>query len=682
MAAIDLLFESTLLLAGLCFSLSLFVLSRGVTNKLNLSYAALTLNVSVWAFSFFVSRVLSWRFFESVHFIATLLIPGLSLHTLGLLLLPQDRFFRLLKVISWAVPAVLIPLVTFGLDRYPVIRDMSYYSPSLVTVASIHLFFAGAGARVVTRRKLLILGGAFVTLICVLDRIPWMGRTVPAIGNVLLACYFYFIKDLVLEQKLVNTRRVAGRFLSQLASALAIGAVYVLIANWVRQDQLLYVLNSFLAAFLGVMMVDPLRALFSFFFQKFFFTEATRLEGVVREAGKEIAGAFHERAIADATDRLLQRSLGVSLQGFYVLDAFGKEFQRVAGGTASAPQRLPASFPLVQYWQEQKAWKPAMAVELDVEGSRTTLSSRAAALQTMLESLQSLDATLALPLVHDQSVLGFALASAEEPPDPWGESWGALVFLRPYFERAGEALHELDKYAQLHERDRLALIGEMSAGLAHEIRNPLGAIKGAVQVIEPKSDDPNAPFLKIIVEEVDRLNRVVTQFLQYAKPYQGQFRFVQLAPALAVLVQRFRDRLKREGAVMQVDFSCDPALPALRCQPDLIEQVLHNLLENAYTAVRAKKGQNSPAISVRVDHTIRDDQIEVALVVADNGVGIEKSNLEKIFIPFFTAAPQGTGLGLSICQKIAQAHGGRMEASSVLGEGTQVTLRFTSPKEA
>ncbi|MFX5494477.1 histidine kinase dimerization/phospho-acceptor domain-containing protein, partial [Acinetobacter baumannii] len=79
---------------------------------------------------------------------------------------------------------------------------------------------------------------------------------------------------------------------------------------------------------------------------------------------------------------------------------------------------------------------------------------------------------------------------------------------QPFFDRAGEALRELDVYARLRERDRLATIGEMAAGLAHEIRNPLGAIKGAAQVIDPKPGDPAEPFLKIIIEEVNRLNDV------------------------------------------------------------------------------------------------------------------------------------------------------------------------------
>ena len=163
---------------------------------------------------------------------------------------------------------------------------------------------------------------------------------------------------------------------------------------------------------------------------------------------------------------------------------------------------------------------PALEGELETEGLRESFPSRVAVIQLALESLHALHSTLAFPLVHEKVVLGFATMSLKEPPELWQESWGALPLLAPYFERAGEALRELDVYARLRIRDRMATIGEMATGLAHEIRNPLGAIKGAAQVMDPMPGDPNEPFLKIIVEEVNRLNRVVTRFLDYAKPFK------------------------------------------------------------------------------------------------------------------------------------------------------------------
>src|SRR3990167_9500080 len=104
---------------------------------------------------------------------------------------------------------------------------------------------------------------------------------------------------------------------------------------------------------------------------------------------------------------------------------------------------------------------PALEGELKRAARRETMPAQVAAIQLTLGSLQSLDCTLALPLVHNQTILGFATMNLPEPPDHWDESWGALPLLAPYFTRAGEALRELDVYARLRERDRLATIGEM-----------------------------------------------------------------------------------------------------------------------------------------------------------------------------------------------------------------------------
>ncbi|MGE3260502.1 MAG: nitrogen regulation protein NR(II) [Bacteriovoracia bacterium] len=701
-AKIDLLFESVLLLAAVCFSLGIYVLSRGLGNKLNLAYSALTLCISAWAFAFFVANVLDWRLFETVHILTTLLLAPLSLVFLNILLRPEGWVFRWLLRLSVVGSFVLIPPVVFGLDRTPAIRALSYYWPTLIVIANLYLLLSEAfGAvkprggwgdfarlaaldmRSALRRRnfWLYLGGVCVTLLCVMDRVPWMGRVLPAVGNLLLALYFYFIKDAVLHQSLVSSRRILGRLLVNIVGGLSCFLLFILITTWVKNNLALYLINAFFAAFIAVVSLDPVRSIASVLFQSFFFKEASAIHRLIQEASKEIAGAFHGQAIAAATDKFLTRALGTSMLSFYALDAEGKQFRKLHDTTAgqSLPESLPASFPLIHQWKKGKTWMPVLGVELEQVSARETIPSRLAQVQLALQALQSLRSTLAFPLVHNHIVLGFATLDLPEPPVHWDESWGALPLFAPYFERAGEALHELDIYARLRERDRLATIGEMAAGLAHEIRNPLGAIKGAAQVLEPKPGDPQEPFLKIIVEEVNRLNEVVTQFLNYAKPFRGEPTFADLREVVEKAASRFRRRFAEENIEFFVVIP--DAMPQVKCQPALIGLVLANLLENSYRALNGKKGQKRPTISLRLAHTIRDGNIEISLGVEDNGPGMTNEVLDKIFIPFFTQSPQGTGLGLSICQKIAEAHGGRMEASSVPGEGTLMTLRFTTEKK-
>jgi len=714
--SIDLLFESALLLASICFSLGIFVLSKDITNKLHLAYAALTMNISIWAFAFFTANVLGMRFFESVHGISTLLLAPLSLLFMQILLHPEGPVYRWFLRISFIAAAILIPLVTLGFDRNIWIREISYFSPAIIVVACLYLFLSEALGGVNPRgqndrwtfsflsraemfqslRKRntwIYLGGACVTLLSVQDRVPWMGRTIPAIGNILLALYFYFIKDAILQQRMLLARRIVGRLFTNIVGALVVFLLFMLTITWVKHNFILFLINVFFAAFVAVMSIDPVRRLANFLYEKFFFKDASRIEILTKEASREITGAFHEKAIADATKSFLQKTLGQEMGVFYALDAEGKKFQKVYSTDSHLPDFLPPNFPLVQYWIQEKSWKPIIDTALEEEISRATLTSRSAVIQLMLDALRGLGSSIALPLIHNQSVLGFVTLEENEASEPWGDSWSLLPLLSDYFERAGEALHELDIYAKLRDRDRLATIGEMAAGLAHEIRNPLGAIKGAAQVLDPKPGDPSESFLKIIIEEVDQLNKVVTQFLNYAKPFQSEHQFIYLNDIVEKAVHRFEQQKMgklqqtkaKENFSFAVQFFPSPGMPPVFCQAELMGQIVLNLLENAYQAlIAASKKQEvkkSPYISVRLLHTIRDGKIDVQLSVEDNGIGMSSEVLDKIFIPFFTSSPQGTGLGLSICQKIAEAHNGRMEAASILGEGTTITLRFSSKQK-
>lgn len=700
-AKIDLLIESALLLAAVCFSLSVYVLARGPGNKLNLSYSALTLCISVWSFSFFVANVLDWRLFESTHILTTLLLPPLSLLFLNVLLRPEGRTYQWMLRLSYGYFALLVLPVALGLDRTPWVRDMAYYSPSLIVIGNLYLLlseviggvkprggwgefsnFASLEMRHALKRRNLWLyaGGVLVTLLCTMDRVTWLGRTLPALGNLLLALYFMFIKDAVLNQSFASSRRILGRFVVTCVGALAAFAAFVLMTNWVKGNSALYLINAFFAAFVAVQTLDPLRSLASQLYHRLFLREASRIKAQIQESKKEISGAFHGQAIADATGRFVQKALHSPLISFYALEPDGQRFRKLQDGTdGTLPDFLPASFPLAQHWAKTKDWLPAFSGELERQGVRETMPARQAMLQLTLEALESLKSTLAFPLRHERTVLGFATVSLPAPPEHWDESWGSLPLLAPYFERAGEALVELDVYARLRERDRLATLGEMAAGLAHEIRNPLGAIKGAAQVLEPEKGDPKEPFLRIIVEEVNRLNRVVTQFLSYAKPFQGQAEWGDLREVTLGAARRLEQKIAEGEQPLHFRVQVPPTMPLVRCQPELLSMVLQNLLDNAYRAVlsrTAPSGEKSPAISLRLAHTKREEKVEVSVSVEDNGPGMTPEVLDKVFIPFFTRSPQGTGLGLSICQKIAEAHGGRIEASSVPGEGTLMTFRF------
>jgi signal transduction histidine kinase len=229
-----------------------------------------------------------------------------------------------------------------------------------------------------------------------------------------------------------------------------------------------------------------------------------------------------------------------------------------------------------------------------------------------------------------------------------------------------------EEFERLRERDRLAALGEMSAGLAHEIRNPLGAIKGAAQVLDPQSfPEETRELLGVIVEEVERLNAVVSQFLEYARPMKPNLVRTDLNGVILRTLKLFAEEERSQH--VDIKTHLDERLPEIMADADQIRQILLNLLLNAVDAFGDKPGKID--ITTRVLSSGRGADL-IELRVRDNGPGIEPENLRRIFVPFFTTKQKGTGLGLAICQRIMTAHGGRIDVLSRHGMGATFILRF------
>ena len=209
--------------------------------------------------------------------------------------------------------------------------------------------------------------------------------------------------------------------------------------------------------------------------------------------------------------------------------------------------------------------------------------------------------------------------------------------------------------------ERLAALGQLTAGLAHELRNPLASIKGSADLLARSAGakDPMAKELgDIISSEVDRTNLLVTRFLAFARPLEPQREIAEITEVI--------DRAAKHANV-QIEREYSPDVPKLSIDPALIEQVFINLLSNA-----AQASEDGQPISV----TTRLDGRTVVVDVTDHGCGIPADKIETIFNPFFTTKQSGVGLGLAIVSKIVVGHGGRMTVDSEQGKGSTFHVRL------
>lgn len=225
----------------------------------------------------------------------------------------------------------------------------------------------------------------------------------------------------------------------------------------------------------------------------------------------------------------------------------------------------------------------------------------------------------------------------------------------------------------LRRNDRLAALGEMSAGIAHEIRNPLGIISSSAQLLGRRLPAP-APeigqLLDIIQEETTRLNGLITDFLTFGRPAQPRRQIVNLSGLVRRAVEHVQGVSERKGVTVVADLPTAPLTASV--DAEMVQQVLLNLLLNALDAT---------AGGGKVVVSLGSENGKLRLDVSDNGCGIAEEIRPKIFNPFFTTKEKGTGLGLANAHRMVEAHGGEISVQSVPGQGSEFTVRLPYREE-
>jgi two-component system, NtrC family, sensor histidine kinase PilS len=219
---------------------------------------------------------------------------------------------------------------------------------------------------------------------------------------------------------------------------------------------------------------------------------------------------------------------------------------------------------------------------------------------------------------------------------------------------------------EVERAERLASIGRLAAGIAHEIRNPLASISGSIEMLKttPGADADSRQLMDIAVREVDRLNRLITDLLDYARPHKEERRRLDLGEHAGEIVRAFEQE-RREKITVAVDL---PAGVIVEAAPGQLRQVLWNLIRNAADAMSTSGGE----IAIRLG----SDGPRAALAIRDQGPGIPRDRLDRLFEPFYSTKAGGTGLGLATVARIVADHGGTIDVSSEPGQGATFTVRL------
>ena len=232
-------------------------------------------------------------------------------------------------------------------------------------------------------------------------------------------------------------------------------------------------------------------------------------------------------------------------------------------------------------------------------------------------------------------------------------------------------------YQQMERADRLASVGEMSAGIAHEIKNPLAGIKGAITVLADdfSAEDPRREVIDKVLEQISRLDKAATDLLFFGRPGKPTLDYVDTNDLLKKTMFFVSQHPEAKNVHQTKEFTRN--LPPVWVDGKQLQQVFFNIIINA---IQAMKGDGT--LLLQTDLVCEQGKQSVRVLIGDSGPGIKPEDLERIFTPFFTTKTQGTGLGLAICRQLVEQQGGTIELRSRVGEGTRVVIDLPVSKEA
>lgn len=549
-----------------------------------------------------------------------------------------------------------------------------------------------------TRLRYLGVGGVIALVSNVLDLGELLGIGTPAVGGIVVAVYLYFISQALLVSRLLDLHELLGKALVFGTLSLLLAVVYGALNVWIGDRRGLFLSNTLVASSLILILFEPAKATLEEAAARIFFREQLTFARGLRKLVRDLQTVIElPAAINQALDEIYD-SKRATHAGVYLLERDGMGF--VLHGHRGPPgaKLLDARSHPGLFAHLLKVQTPilreAVARRLGTDGRsprpRDTLTgdspppqqppAPASQDEAILRGLETLKADLVLPLRTQGGVVGLLCLRDERLADAFASD--EIAALMEVADQLAITIENSRLFGLLRERDRLAALGEMSAGLAHEIRNPLAAIKGAAQELDPgRIGGDDGELMQIIIDEVNRLNSVVSEFLDYARPFRGTFVALSVNDAVKRTAQLMQHDLKSGGSDVELAVELGEDLPDVNGDAERLQQVLINLILNAADAMK-RKGKITLSTRKSADMTdaalwtLKEPRQFVEVRVKDEGPGIPGPLLEQIFIPFFTTKARGTGLGLALCQRIVQHHGGNIEVRSVDGHGATFVIRL------
>jgi signal transduction histidine kinase len=669
-----------LLCGALALAIAAAILLRGRRRDVHLLFGGVAADMGLWYLAQSFYGLFQATVWARVTAVLAILLPQFILHFFEAIVPRRDGSSSLLLRVAGALAIPMLLLAFSPQHKSSVVRVTIFlYAFGLLAAGLWALAIRGqqSGSRATKRRvSFLVVIGALAASFSLADFLWFIGAELPPVGAVLSIVFLFLLAESLRRERLLDLYEMVGRLMVSTALAFLLAGIFYVFVTYLGRFNTIY-LNAILSAIVILVLFEPLRLWVEAQIQAVFFRERLDLQTAVADARRTLVHVLETDELGQVVLTAVERSRHATSAALYLLDKGGTGFDLAAGFGAEVPARieLATARSLLDYAIKGPVILEQVAREVNERraAGQTVEASAAQAVVASAAVLGPLREGLVLGIRAESGELAGLLVIADDRARD-AYSHEEVTLFESLAAQAGVVIQNSLVYQRLQERDRLAAIGQMAARLAHEVKNPLGAIKGAAQLLAEPSpgaaeiDASSREFLGIILEEVDRLDRVVGSVLDYARPTKGNPAPVDVNGVVrrtAQILSSDRD----DDVSLDLDLAED--LPRIRVDAEQLRQVLMNLVRNA---TQAMNGRGRVVLGTRSRPGQRSQGSWVELRVTDSGPGISQKVLNNLFVPFYTTKNQGTGLGLAISQRLVQSAGGTIEVNTHEGAGTTFTV--------
>lgn len=651
--------QSAIVAFGTNLFLALYVLlkQRGWATLLNRGFAFLSITFALWN---------AGLVFDSprLFFLGLFLVgPALTMFLMQLLRRHSPRERRYSWVV-WILSFFLIadfyyfeqPIVLFQILGFVFLAPIGTWG-----VYHLFLRIQSSGSRREKLRLLYVMVGMVAAGLGGIASLAVLFNTsIRSVGSIGGLIYTALITISIMKHRLLDFGSITGRVIVIFVLTFIFWLSMGILGNFYVETPYFSLMAILTATFLLVVLYEPLKSVIEGQTGRVLSKSSFEFHQQLREFSNRIVSMTRESDLVRELGRTLRLSPRICSFSIHLLDpTTGRiKVQESDGLDISLPAITSLHGPLEDSLVRQRIPVSQFELVRALRGGISLNQRRSAAM--LYRSLVRLRAAVCFPFVFADEFLGFigiGFQDDEEELTRMEEETFIVVTRQFAAALAHSRLVEIEKI-----KDRMAALGSLASGLAHEIRNPIATIKATVEFLDPSGSTPeNREFFMIIREEINRLNRFVERFLEYARPKpqipgEHDESFGDIVHRLLLMLQT---RGMLDGIAIQEQISADAAL--IRLPADTWTQILTNLIDNA---LHALEGQGSITIS----GLMADESASLIVTIEDTGPGIPESSFDRIFQPFYTTRERGTGLGLAIVHQLIQRIGGTISiARSSLG---------------